>query len=146
MENISLKQNVKRFMINDDPNNIFEFDPHDAGFADRFYKTIKEIDAKQVEYNQRADALAAQPEIGTDGLPANLGGSIDLVRELCEYMRGRIDYLFGAGSSQKLFGDALSLDAIGNFFNAMTPIFAAARGEKIESYSNTVTAKKRAMR
>lgn len=125
-----------RVMINDDPGRVIQFDPSDVLFAERFYKLIGDFEEKQAEYEKRAAELDAERgNLDHNGLPANLGEGLVFLREVCEYMHGQIDYLFGAGTSQKAFGGALSIEAIGQFFEGITPFIQKARSEKVAKYS-----------
>ncbi len=132
---ISLNRS-KRVLINDGPDFI-EFSPGDVGFAERFYAVYRDFEAKQAEYERKSKELDSHmSELDANGLPANLPEGLAFLREACEYLRGRIDYLFGEGTSQKLFGDVLSLELIGQFFDGITPFVQAARSEKLAAYAN----------
>ena len=126
-----------RVMVNDDPENIIEFDPEDAIFIEKFYSLIQEFEEKETEYLQRSKKLEENTTLDQNGLPANLGESIGLLREVCEYFREKVDYLFGKGTSQKAFGDALSLDMFEQFFNGIVPFIQEARREKISKYTRS---------
>lgn len=131
-----------RVMINDDPDKVIVFDPDDVVFAERFYALMREFDAKQEEYRVRSEALdAGRAELDGHGLPVNLGESLAFLRDVCEFMRSQIDFLFGEGTSQKAFGDALSLTAIDQFLEGITDLVQQARGRKIEKYSPRATSK-----
>ena len=54
-------------------------------------------------------------------------------------MRGRIDYLFGNGTSQKLFGDVLSMEIISDFLTAIAPFVQTARSDKLAKYASKKT-------
>jgi hypothetical protein len=51
-------------------------------------------------------------------------------------MRGQIDVLFGEGTSQKAFGNALELGMFEQFFSGITPFVQTVRKEKIAKYTN----------
>jgi hypothetical protein len=135
MHNLTIDTGAKYISINDDPNRVISFNPFDVGFAERFYTLVKDFEIKQKEFATRAEMLAGE---------TNLAGSITLMRDACEYMRGQLDSLFGAGTSQTVFGDVLSLDAFAQFFEGITPFIRAARDEKIARY--TVKPNDRVMR
>ena len=59
-------------------------------------------------------------------------------------MRDAIDNIFGAGTSQTVFGDAMSPEAIASFFEGITPYFQKASSDRIQKYTNR--AQKRAMK
>lgn len=136
MDSLRIDTGIKRIMINDDPERVIEFNPSDVIFAERFYKLIGDFEVKQVEYQARSEQLdAGRDNLDHNGLPANLGEGLAFLREVCEYMHGQIDYLFGVGTSAKAFAGALSIDAIGQFFQGITPFIQQARSEKVAKYS-----------
>lgn len=136
MESLRIDTGVKRVMINDDPNRVIVFNPSDVAFAERFYGLMREFGEKRHEYDRRANALGEVDGMDAAGLPENMGDYLALLREICEYLHGQIDFLFGAGTSLKVFEGALSLDAIQQFLEGITPFVQAARSEKMTHYLN----------
>ena len=135
MDSLRIDTGVKTLMINDDPANTISFNPSDVVFAEKFYGLIRDLEKKQADFQARAAELEAAG-VDADGVPVNMAGNLALTREICEYMRGQIDSIFGAGASQRLFGDALSLDAFEQFFSGISPFIQAARSEKTAKYLN----------
>jgi hypothetical protein len=135
MESIRIDVGKKQVCINDDPNRVIEFNPSEVAFADRFYMLIHEFDQKYAEYQRKAKELDKVSSLNELGLPENLSERLTFVRELCESMRTMIDSLFGAGTSQKAFGDVLSLEAICQFFEGITPIIQKSRSPMIAKYT-----------
>lgn len=111
------------------------FNPRDAGFAERFYGLIAEFETKEKEYKKKAAQLDKNKETDDYGLPKNAGEGIALLREICEYMRAKIDHVFGVGASQLVFGDYNDPGMFGQFFDGVTPYIQQARGEKIAKYT-----------
>ena len=134
MDSIRIDTGIKHIAVNDDPNCVITFNPNDVAFAENFYQLMQDFQIKQVDYQTRADALSDQTALDQNNLPVNLPAGLALLREICEYMRERIDRLFGAGASQKAFGDTLDLNVFEQFFAGMTPIIQAARQEKTARY------------
>lgn len=134
MESLRIDTGAKRVMINDDPNRVIVFNPSDVAFAERFYRLIGEFQDKQAEYQRRAEELEQNAVVNENGIPSNLAESLALLREACEFLRAKIDDLFGAGTSEKVFGDALSLDAFEQFFEGITPFVQTARSDKMTRY------------
>jgi len=134
MDNLRIDTGIKKILINDGPEFI-EFNPSDVIFAEKFYKLTKELEVKRVEYQQRADILDANKELDIMGLPVNIPENIALTKEACAFIREKIDELFGAGISQKLFGNTQSLDVFSQFFSGITPYIQSARTEKITQYT-----------
>jgi hypothetical protein len=135
MDSLRIDSGLKRIAINDDAERIIEFDPTDVLFAERFYGLIQEFETKQVEYEQHAAEIDADQSIDKNGLPANLVERLAFMREVCEFMRSKIDELFGASASQNAFGDSLSLEMIEQFFTGITPFIQQARSDKIAKYT-----------
>jgi hypothetical protein len=134
MDSITISTGVKRVCINDDPDNFIEFNPNDVSFAEKFYSLISEFEAKLVEYQARSDEIDSNKELDANGIPVNFEARIALMRDVCEFVREKIDGLFGKGTSQKVFGNALTLDMFTQFFEGITPFIQQARAEKVAKY------------
>jgi hypothetical protein len=141
MENLKIDTGTKRIMINDDPNNVLEFNPADVAFAEAFYQLMKNFEEKQVEYSARAEALDKNKAVDSTGVPINFQEGMELLREINIFMRGEIDILFGAGTSQKLFGNAVNLQMFTQLFEGITPFIASARVAKVSAYAPVVKSK-----
>lgn len=137
MDSIRIDVGVKRVAINDDPARVIEFNPNDLAFAERFYELLRDFQGKQEEYERRAKELDAHQETDEFGIPKNLREGLALLREVCEFMREKIDRLFGAGTSQKAFGGAMTLEMFDQFFTGITPFIQSAREEKMTRYLNS---------
>jgi len=135
MESISIKSGKIRLAINDDETCVIEFNPSDIAFAERFYALLKEFDHKQAEYRQRAEELDAVAGLDELGIPKRTPEGLALLRDICIYMREKVDYLFGAGTSQKAFGDALEIELFEQFFNGVAPFIQKARSERLKKYT-----------
>lgn len=139
MDSIRIDTGIKRIAINDDPNRIIEFNPSDVVFAEKFYQLIKDFEIKQADYEKRAKALDEQKDVDANGIPVNLEEGIALLRDVCEFMREKIDYIFGKGTSQMVFGDALNLEMFDQFFTGITPFIQKARDVKIKKYNQELS-------
>lgn len=136
MESIRIDAGLIRLAINDDPERVIRFNPSDVAFAERFYTLMREFEGKLVEYEAQAKALdEGAKDLDERGLPANLGNSIAFMRETCAYLHERIDYLFGAGTSEKVFEGVLNLEMIGQFFEGITPFIEKTRSERMARYA-----------
>jgi hypothetical protein len=133
MDSLKINTGTKRILINDGPE-FLEFNPSDLSFAERFYGLIGEFENKMVEYQERSKTIDANTELDTHGIPINLADRLGLMRDACEFIRERIDHLFGVGTSQKVFGNALNLDMFMQFFQGITPYIQSARAEKLVKY------------
>ena len=134
MDSIQIDTGEKRIAINDDPERVIVFNPHDVIFAEKFYRLIGEFETQLTEYQNRSNAIDAETTKDANGLPANMEARLSLLRETCGFIKSKIDYLFGEGTSQKAFGDATSLDMFSQFFDGMTPFIKTARVQKIAQY------------
>lgn len=135
METLRIDTGAVRLAINGDENRIIEFNPEDIVFVERFYSLIKEFETKEVEFRAKAEALAAaSSEVDEYGIPTNTGENIKLVLDLCNYLREKIDHVFGPGTSEKVFQDAQTLNMFEQFFTGITPFVQKARGQKLEKY------------
>lgn len=135
MDSIKIGSGKKRIAINEDPDRVIVFDPAEVGFAERFYKIYHEFQEKQIEYEKRSAFLDERKnEVDANGVPVNIYEGIAFLKEVCTFMRERIDYVFGDGTSQKAFDDSLSLEMIGEFLDGMTPFIEASRSEKMAKY------------
>lgn len=136
MENIKIDAGQKRLRINDTDSYI-EFNPSDVLFAEKYYKIYTEFQEKQNEYLERSKQLDAEKDkVDANGVPANLVEGIAFLKDVCQFVYSKIDWLFGEGSSKKLFGDTMSLDMISQFFDIITPYIKYAREEKKSIYTN----------
>jgi hypothetical protein len=126
---------MKRVCINDDETRVIEFDPTDILFAERFYDLYKDMDAKNVELNIKKKQIDASAQTkDANGISTNIREGLDLVREVCDFMREKIDNVFGPGTSQKAFGEARSIEMIVQFLEGITPFIERSRGEKMKKY------------
>lgn len=134
MQNINIGTGEISLSVNGDPKRLIAFNPRDTLFAQKFYRLIGNFRTKSNEYISRATQMDAVTDVDESGLPLNLQERLDLVNDICGYVREQIDIVFGEGTSQIAFGDANSLDAIGDFFDGITPYVRQARANKVEKY------------
>lgn len=146
MDSLQISTGEKRIPIVRDgvPAGELVFNPTDVIFAEKFYNLIGEFQQRLTQYQADSKALEAETATDADNLPVNAGERIALLRDACTYAREKIDYLFGAETSQMVFGDALSMETIQQFFAGIRPHFQAARAGKIAQYTNAKP--KRAMK
>jgi hypothetical protein len=136
MDSIKITSGVKRIAINEDEERVIVFNPTDIVFAEKFYRLLGNFQDKLKEYQVRSAEIEAVKDVDENGLPANLDTRIALLREVCEYMAGQIDYLFGPGTARKIDEGALDLSIYEQFFTGITPFVQKARVEKIERYGS----------
>ncbi len=134
MDSLNFETNAIKLMINDDPSRVISFDPTDVIFASKFYDVIGEFNQKMIELQKQARKFERETAIGENGLPLNAGDRLEFVKQVCQYLRGKIDDLFGAGTSQTVFGDGMSIQAIEGFFDGIMPYIEKARNKKLAKH------------
>lgn len=126
--------------VNGDKSRVVKFNPEDIAFVDRFYDLISIFEGKEKEYQKKMAALEKDDAVDANGIPLNAKEYIALLREVCEGMRADIDGVFGAGTSNAAFGDAMSIDVFVQFFQGITPFIQQSREKKAEKYLAETTA------
>lgn len=126
----TLKINVGSISLKilDDNNNergIFTFNPNDIVTANKFFALMQEIDPKQEEFKQKE--LQIKDE--------DTKGKLDLVCEVIDYFEGKIDEIFGDGTSNLLFGNAKTLDMFSDFFNGIAPYYEKVSKQRMDKYT-----------
>ena len=134
MDSIRINTGVKRLVVNDDPARVIEFNPEDVLFVERFYELIKVFQQKEVEFQKRIEELKAQEEKDEYGIPVNTPETLGLVMEVCDFLRGQIDNVFGPGTSQAAFAETQSLGMFEQFFAGIAPFIQSSRTEKVAKY------------
>jgi hypothetical protein len=104
-----------KLSVNDDPNRAIEFDPTDKDFIIRVLKIDQGFEMKKADLQER--------------LKKDKSKEADLVaeKEMCVFMRGQIDYVFGTGTSQKVFGDTATMKMISQFLDGIASNINAAK-------------------
>jgi hypothetical protein len=141
MDSLRIDTGTKKIQINDGPDFI-EFNPSDIIFAEKFYDLISDFEIRMDEYQKRLNELNDNQNKDDYGVPLNIEGTLKLMREICDYLRERIDNIFGEGTSQKVFGDAMNLDIFIQFFDGLTPFIKTARTAKLAKYDKKPRAKR----
>lgn len=143
MSNIKIDSGIVRLTINDDPNRVVAFNPNDILFAERFYSLIDDFETKEKEYNKRLEELRADERKDEYGLPANAQEQMNLLKDIVKFFQTKIDWIFGAGTSDAIFQGVMNLDIIEQFFNGVAPYIQAAREKKTTSYVSPKSKKQR---
>lgn len=136
MDSIRIESGKRRIAINDDPERVITFDPQDILFAERFYAAYLEFETKKAAFEERLRTVGTGTLDG-NGIPIDVDQGIACMKEMCVFMREKIDLLFGAGTSEMVFGDTLSLEMIGQFLDGITPFIQRARSQKTRAYAPT---------
>jgi hypothetical protein len=135
---IQIDTGVKRIEIvrDGEPTGAITFNPSDGLFAEKFYQLIAEFDAKNAEFQNRSDEIDQNKAVDANGIALNTPLKLAMMREACEFIESKIDFVFGAGASNILFGDTINLEMFEMFFNGVTPHIQEARTDKIAKYIN----------
>lgn len=133
-DNIRIDSGIKRITINDDPNRVIEFNPEDVVFVERFYNLLSEFKSSEKDFLERAKQLDTETEKDEFGVPVNAAERIQLMKDLCDWCKEKIDHLFGEGTSKTVFGDANNIDMFIQFFEGITPFLESARNKKVNKY------------
>lgn len=134
MDSLRIDTGVIRLSINDDESRVIEFNPEDVVFVEKFYRLIKSFEEKEVEYRTRSEEIEKETGLDSYGMPVNTTKRIELMNDLCDYMRGQIDGVFGDGTSQTVFGDTKTLNMFEQFYSGLMPFVNKARSKKMDKY------------
>lgn len=127
MESLKISTGVVKLRILDDFGNergIFSFNPEDIKSAQAVLDLQKELDTKEIEFNERVKHCETPQE------------QVQLLSDVVEYFEQAIDRCFGTGSSSVLFGEAQSISMFEDFFDGITPYYKDASEKRIAKYKN----------
>ena len=102
---------------------VFKFNPDDTAVAKRVFALQQSMEDKFVEYEEKCKKSSGAED------------NLELLDDIIQYVKGVIDEIFGAGSSQLLFGDANTLSMFEDFFVGITPYFKSASEARVKKYS-----------
>jgi hypothetical protein len=144
MESLVINTGTKTIPIERDGQNVgsISFNPLDLAFVDRFQALYSDLKSKESEYRARADELDKNTALDENNMPMNANERMGYLLEVCEYMRGRIDNVFGVGTSQTVFGDTMKFEVIEQFLSGVTPFINKARNDKVSQYTTLESAKR----
>lgn len=144
MSNININTGEIKLTINDDKNRVIAFNPNDLEFVNNLYELLTDLENKEKEYKAKEAEIDKNTEVNSYGIPVNLKEKLELLKETCGYMRGKVDSVFGEGTSQTVFGNTNTLDMFEQFFEGVTPYIQKVRDQKLSKY--TKNNKKNVMR
>lgn len=134
-QSIQINTAEVRILVNDDPNRVIAFNPEDIDFIDAFYDLIGEFDVKIEEFKQREFILQKNKAVDKYGIPVSTKEEIKLTKDLCVYLREKIDALFGLGTADTAFGKVNAPDMFVQFFDGIIPFIQHAREKKVQKYT-----------
>ena len=138
MDSLQINSGIIELCINNDASRVIRFNPADVLFAERFYNLIGDFQSTLMHYQSKILELEKVTETDENDVPLNAGERLEVIKDVSGYIRKQIDALFGAGTSQTVFGDSLSLDAFQQFFEGITPYIQKARASKVAKYAKKV--------
>lgn len=141
--NININTGDIRLTVNDDESRVISFNPNDLAFIERFYGFVIEFEDIENEYNDKKKKLQEVTEVDDMGFPINMQDHINLMKETGEVLKGKIDNVFGEGTSKAAFGDANTFDMFEQFIDGITPYIQKSRDDKIKKYTSSAGKQKR---
>jgi hypothetical protein len=123
---------------NDNPKGEIVFNPSDVLFAEKFYAMYGSLQDEKSNIEKRAIEIDSDKTLDVNGIPANMQARINLYKDINTLFRSKIDDLFGAGISKKMFGDTVSFDMeiYKQFLEGVMPYIQTVRAEKVAQYSS----------
>lgn len=122
---LQIRTGAKRVDIKDDFGDFvgtFVFYPSDIGQANKIFSLTEELEVMQQEYEQKIKDASNEKE------------QMTVLLDSCKYMKDKINYIFGEGSSEILFRGANTLQMFDDFFNGIIPYYKKASEEKTKKY------------
>ena len=101
---------------------VLKVNPSDIGEANKIFTLSMELEERQSEYEKKIKQAKTEKE------------QLEILLESCEYLKKSIDYIYGAGSSLMLFGEANTFRMFEDFFKGITPLYQKASKEKTKKY------------
>ena len=90
---------------------VLKVNPSDIGEANKIFTLSMELEERQSEYEKKIKQAKTEKE------------QLEILLESCEYLKKSIDYIYGAGSSLMLFGEANTFRMFEDFFKRITPLY-----------------------
>jgi hypothetical protein len=118
---------------------VIEFNPNDVQFTERvlaFYHTVKsktkEWEALDPELKQRIEEIP----LDENGVPENIDPARQTLDAMNTFMRSELDVIFGEGTSQAIFGDAIyrNPEVYVQLIEGIKPFVEPVRAEKLKKY------------
>ena len=142
VQSLRIETGEIRLAINGDPSQIVAFNPRDVLFAEKMYALIQDLQDEQKKLKEKQVQLESVTERDVHGLPLNAVAILQMQKDVDGYIRSKIDNIFGAGTSQKAFGDVSCTVPISDsvpcaaeqFLAGVTPFIQSARKEKMSKY------------
>lgn len=142
MQNLNIDDGSITLCINQDQGRLLKFNPRDLNFAKRFYSFMDDFSEKETELHTKAKRIDSKMEYDENGVPVNIGDIFELMTELDTYFREKLDFVFGEGTSNTVFGtvNLVSRDSKGNtilnnFIEGVAPFIESARKTEVTKHT-----------
>ena len=130
----SFSRNTVKIAIDGDESKIIEFNPNDMLLRNRITQFMIDMQAKQDEMTQKAEALDAASQTTDNVLPSNIQEVLAFNQEVADYFMGEMDNIFGNGASVKLFGErSFDPELMANFMAYVMDKVGAVSKSKVET-------------
>lgn len=100
----------------------FKFSPSDLNQYSKMQELLQELPIVQAEYDKKIS------ESTEEDAPK-------LMLEACIYLRSKIDYIYGEGASDSVFGNVNEIEMFAPFFEDILPDYHKASEEKMKKYN-----------
>lgn len=134
MESLQIRTGKIAIKILDDDGEvrgIFKFNPEDLGVAKRMSELLAEIKQNTGEISKRESECKTGEE------------RMLLLEEVCSGYRDKIDQIWGAGSSDILFGNAVCVEMFTDFLNGISKHYQKESNKRIAEYQKKANSKKK---
>lgn len=132
MESLQVRTGQMGLKILDDFGNergIFKFNPEDINSAKAVLSIQKQMPQFEAEYDKKVKAAKTDED------------KIKCLDETVIEVESLIDQIFGAGSSDVLFGGAKTLSMFFDFFDGIQPYYDKAAKNRVAKYSKYMNKK-----
>ena len=135
MESIKLNSGMVNLEVYcDDIKEVISFNPDDVRFVNSFYQLFDSFKSEEQQYKGKMLVLEKDKTIDEYGVPKNMRKRLELITEYAHLINRKIDSVFGAGTSEKVFHGAIVPDMYRQFFEGVAPYISKSREEKMGKY------------
>ncbi len=143
MNRINVASEAVKITVNDAGETI-TLNLQDQRFIHTVTALVNEFNANIQQYKVKCEEISAMPHSTSDERFAQLTALAAVNNEACSILKEKVDFVFGADTCRKVFGDIVpSIDAFSDFFNQLSDIMAercSVRMEKLRQYTEKYNA------
>jgi hypothetical protein len=144
MDSLRIDTGTVELLINDGPETI-KFNPTEVNWGRRYEKMRMDVKVRMDEMSSKITEIETRAKELEEENPAMIEEINNLRDEVCNFIREKIDALFGTGTSQKVFGDLMSEYAIASFLEGIAPFIQSGRETIVTKYLPKERKRHRAM-